>query len=747
MRFLLRMILLSSCFSFLFIASAFAQNPKSLVAQRTEEPVKLDGFLNDAAWKAATPLTDFTQRELREGEAPTEKTEVTVLYDDKYLYIGIACYDSEPDKIVRKELMWDGDLISDDMFCVALDTFNDQRSGFIFSTNPNGAMYDALIKSVEEVNEDWDGIWEAKGRVTDYGWTAEMVIPFTTLRFPKSDVQEWGINFMRMIRRKNEQVLWSAWGRDDGILQIAKAGKLTGLKGITRGKSTEVKPYLLGALEKDNGDALDKTFKYGLDVKYPLTSDLTIDLTTRTDFAQVESDKERINISRYSMQYPEKRDFFLEGAEIYDFSQSSSGHDGVKLFYSRRIGITPDPDRQEVPIIGGAKLSGKAGRYNIGVMSMQTEETFVTDDDGNRNKYPSTNYTAFRVKRDLFSQSYIGFLLTSVNRAEKPDNPLTGTEETDRFMNRQSNNVAAVDFAYNSTTFLGDKNFTVQGYMAASQTPDLDDGNVAGRLSVDYPNDLVDVYMAYHSIGSNFNPELGFLRRHGVQEYSSAMTWMPRFNIPFIKKLSLQPYSISYLTDLSTRMVERTFEIRPLGFEMENGDEFTVERHWHYDYVDYEYDVFDDITMEVGGYTFAHWFLRYETVKSRPLSLDLMYSYGGYMSGKRRYYGAELTYKVNRYLSLVPDMTIYDVQLSDRRFIARNATLRVQTNLTTRLTSSTFIQWDNESHEAAMNFRIHYIPKIGSDLYLAYNQFWDEADDYRTLYNSGIVKVDYMFRF
>ncbi|MFC1508655.1 DUF5916 domain-containing protein [Candidatus Omnitrophota bacterium] len=724
-----------------------AKAKKNLTAKRIEGHIKLDGFLNDTAWKSAVPLSDFTQRELHEGEEPTEKTEVTVLYDEDKLYIGIVCYDSEPERIIRKELMWDGDIEGDDMFTVVLDTFNDQRSGFVFSTNANGAMYDGLIKNVEEINEDWDGNWEVRGRVTNYGWTAEMVIPFMTLRFPQNGVQNWGINFRRMIRRKNEEVLWTAWSRDDGILQIAKAGQLTGLEGIKRGKRTELKPYVLGALEKDNGDPLNRSFKYGLDVKYPLTSELTLDFTTKTDFAQVESDKERINITRFNMQYPEKRDFFLEGAEIFDFSMSTSNYDAVKLFYSRRIGITPDPDRQEVPILGGVKLSGKAGRYNLGVMSMQTDETYITDDDGNRNYYPSTNYTTARVKRDIFKQSYIGILVTSVNRDKQPDNPLTDNAETDRFMNKLNNNMAALDFAYNTTSFLGDKNFIVQGYLGASQTPGLEDGNVAGRLSVDYPNDLVDIYFAYHSIGNNFNPELGFLRRHGVQEYKSEMTWMPRFNIPFIKKLSIQPYSISYLTDRSARMVERIFEVRPLGFEMENGDEFTLERHWHYDYVDYEYDVFDDIVMKVGGYRFAHWFIRYQSVKSRPVSVDLMYSRGGYMNGKRHYYGAELTYKINRFIMLVPDFSIYDVRLPDRSFIARNSTLRVQTNLSTRLISSTFIQWNNEDHEAAMNFRIHYIPKIGSDLYIAYNQFWDEEDDFRTLYNTGIVKVDYLIRF
>lgn len=723
------------------------QGGKTLNAVPAEGPIKLDGFLTEAAWKNAEPLTDFTQREPNEGEAPTEKTEIRILFDEDNLYIGAVCYDSEPDRIVRKELMWDGDLEGDDIITVVLDTFNDRRSGFYFSTNPNGAMHDALIKNVEEINEDWDGIWEVKARITEHGWTAEMVIPFMTLRFPKTEVQHWGVNFMRRIRRKNEEVLWTAWGREDGILQISEAGRLEGLTRIKRGRLTEFKPYLLGGAEKEAGKDFDDTFKYGIDIKYPLTSDLTFDFTTKTDFAQVESDKEMINLTRFSLEYPEKRGFFLEGAEIYDFTQGDSRHGGVKLFYSRRIGITPDPDRQQVPILGGAKLSGKSGPYSIGVMSMQTEEKTVTTDEGTKNFYPSTNYTVLRVKRDVLKQSYIGVIGTMINRAEKPDNPLAGDPENDRFMNRRENYMGAVDFAYNTNTFIKDKNFSVQGYLSATSTPDLEDGNIAGRISVDYPNDLIDAYFFYHAVGSNFNPELGFLRRHGIREYNTALKYMPRVNLPFIRKFVFQPCYFSYITNTGTKMLSRTINLQPLGAIMENGDEFSFQRHFHYEYLDYDFEVYDEAVIPVGGHKFSHWYVRYESVKSKAVSVDLMTSWGGYYNGRRKYYSAAFTFKFNRFLALTPDISMYDVDLKDDSFIARNASLKLQTNLSTRLTSSTFVQWNNHEGEANMNFRIHYIPKIGSDIYIAYNQLWDEEDDMRTLYNAGIVKVDYLLRF
>lgn len=724
------------------LAGAASAQDKNVRAVRTDSPIQLDGYLREDAWKTAEPVTDFTQREPQEGSAPTEQTEVRILFDNDALYIGVVCHDSEPDKIVRKELMWDGDLEGDDIFTIVFDTFNDKRSGFYFSTNANGAMHDALIKNLEDTNDDWDGIWDVKARITDTGWTAEMVIPFMTLRFPDNGNHDWGVNFMRSIRRKNEEVLWTAWGRQDGVLQISKAGTLTGLSGIKRGKLTEFKPYFLTGVEKNNGDDIDDTYKYGIDVKYPLTSDLTLDFTTKTDFAQVESDKEKINLTRFNQEYPEKREFFLEGAEIFDATQGS-----VKLFYSRNIGITPDPDRQAVPILGGVKLSGKSGRYNIGLVSMQTEEETVVTEDGTKNVYPSTNYSAVRIKRDILKQSYIGFIGTSVNRTDKPDNSLTGSPERDRFINRQSNYMGAVDFAYNTSEFMGNKNATVEGYIAGTSTPDLPGGNFAGRLRFDFPNDLIDMYASYHSIGENFNPELGFLSRSGIQEYTTMMKYMPRVKLPYIRKLAFEPLNISYTTDTGSKLLSRTIDYQLFGFVMQSGDTFEFQKHYHYDYLDYDFNVFGKSTIPVGGYTYDHWMVQYQSVKSRAISFDLQSSWGGYYNGTRSFYVAACTYKVNRFLSLTPDLSYYDIDLKHDSFIARNTSMKIQTNLSTRLFSSAFVQWNNRNHDLNMNFRIHWIPKIGSDLFIAYNQLWDEEDDMRTLYNAGIVKVDYMVRF
>lgn len=736
------MISITLLITFLFSTAVFAQSSKTITAAAATSPIKIDGNLREPAWKNAVPVTDFTQRELIEGAMPTEKTEVKVLYDEKNLYIGIMCFDSEPDKIIHNELEWDGDLKADDSFILVLDTFNDQRTGYYFRINPNGARVDALIKSMTDINDDWNGIWDVSARITDRGWQAEIVIPFLSLRFPKTETQQWGINFLRIIRRKNEEVLWTSWKRDEGPLQLSKAGKLTGLRSIRRGKQAEITPYILSGVEKKVNQDMDDTFKYGLDIKYPVTSDLTLDLTAKTDFAQVESDNDQINLTRYSLQYPEKRDFFLEGAEIFAFTQG-----GTKMYYSRRIGITPDPDRQQLPILGGIKLSGKTGPYRIGVMNMQTEEKTVTTADGTKNFYPSTNYTVVRVKRDVLKQSYIGFIGTMVNRAGKPDNPLKGIDRVDRFMNKRENHMAGLDFAYNSNTFMKNKNLVIQGYFAASNTPGLSGDSIAGRLWIDYPNDLVDAFLLYHGIDKNFNPELGFVSRPGIQQLMAVLKYTPRVNIPHVKKLLFMPYTYTYLMDTHTKLLTRTVNITPFGIQFESDDTLEFQVHNHYDWVEYDWNIFGNTIIKEGGYEYWHYFVEYETSKSRRVSFDLSSSFGDHYNGTRKRYRAGCTVKLNKYFAVAPQMSYNDITAGDGSFITRLASARFTANLSTLLTSSTFVQWNNETNNANMNFRIHYIPKIGSDVYVVYNQLWDEEDDFRTISNTGMLKVDYLFRF
>ena len=324
----------------------------TMTAVRVENPPKLDGVLTDEVWKQALPLTHFTQREPAEGKSATERTEVRIVYNDKSLYIGVWCFDSEPEKIIANELRRDFDYGVDDNFEIIFDTYRDMRNGFLFITNPNGARFDALSTDEgKSVNANWNGVWDVRTSMNGEGWFAEIEIPHSTLRFPDDSVQVWGVNCERNIRRKREQVLWQGHSRNYELEQVSHAGLLLGMRDIHRGSALEVKPYISGGYQQDFIPEHSSTTltKVGLDIKYPLTQTLTLDLTANTDFSQVEADRARINLTRFPLFFPEKREFFLEGAGMFDLNFGAQ----PLLFYSRRIGLSQG---EQVPIIAGVRV-------------------------------------------------------------------------------------------------------------------------------------------------------------------------------------------------------------------------------------------------------------------------------------------------------------------------------------------------------------------------------------------------------
>ena len=696
-----------------------------------QAPVKLDGLLTEPCWQIAAPATNFKQREPLEGAPATEKTEVKILYDNKNLYVGIICFDKEPDKIVHNELRIDGDLKDDDNFAMIIDTFNDKREGFYFATNPNGARRDGKVdgssllrsrfrsssgRSSGGINDDWNGIWDVSAKITDYGWSAEIVIPFKTLRFPGAEIQDWGINFKRDIIRKNEEVLWCSWSRNDGLMQISKTGTLCDLKNIQRGKKIEFKPFTLGGLEKEEGNP-DRTFKYGLDVKYPLASDLTLDLTTFTDFAQIEADRERINLTRFDLIYPEKRDFFLEGEEIFQFGSRYSNP-----FYSRKIGITEDEDEDsyQVPILAGAKVTGKAGRYHIGIINMQTDE---------KNGYPSTNYSVLRVKKEIFEKSFIGVIATNLYNKDN------------------QNQAYGADFSYRTDNFLNNKNLNIESSYVDTKTPGINPGTSHKRLQITYPNDLLDVSLYYKVDGENYNPEIGFARRPGAKTTMARFNYTPRPGIADIQKLRFKPFDMDYITDMNNRLLTREMNFSPFGFDTNSGEEFEFTITNMYEYLEEEFEIFEDVNIPVGIYTWTNYETRFRSNPSRPVSVQMESKWGDFYNGTRTEFDTELNYKVNKHLSFSNTVIYNKLNLNSTKFETKEYGMRLNVNYSTRLTSKTYIQWNNETKEVNVNFRIHFIPQIGSDIYFVYNHLLDGCNDYRTSYNTAITKIAYLITF
>jgi hypothetical protein len=409
------MLLQLSLFNLLLANTLIAQSnhvTPQLRAHKINSNIQLDGMLTEAYWQEAEAASDFRQIQPREGEPATEGTEVRVLHDHDNLYIGVMCYDAEPDKIVSQKQQRDSGLDDDDMFGFVLDTYHDHRNAYFFSTNPNGAEEDGqVVDGAYEFNLDWDGVWEVKAKVHEQGWSAEFKIPLWNLKFKSLPEQSWGINFTRLIKRKTEYVNWASWSRDNGgFLRISRAGDLLGLQELKQGFNLQIKPFTLGKSTRDRlleaNPLRDEKLDAGLDVKYGLTSNLTLDLTANTDFAQVEADVEQINLTRFPLFFPEKREFFLESASTFQFGEPGFfGPPAMLLFFSRRVGI--EGFRNIVPILAGGRLTGKVGRFNVGVLDI------LTDD---KNGLPQSHFSVARVSRDIFQRSKIGIIFT--NRAD-----------------------------------------------------------------------------------------------------------------------------------------------------------------------------------------------------------------------------------------------------------------------------------------------------------------------------------------
>ena len=720
---------------FPFCAPVVAQDissyePKTLTAVRIAEPIRMDGLLNEPVWKAAIPAEGFRQADPSEGAPATENTEVRIAYDDDNLYIGVVCHESDPSTIVHNELKYDGDVGNDDHFEFVIDTFNDNRNGFYFAINANGARLDGKISSasgnVGNVNTDWNGIWDVATKIRENGWTAEFVIPFHTLRFPVADVQIWGINFKREMVGKREENLWTGWRRNDNIFQLSTAGKLVGLENIKRGNRLELKPFVLAGASNEWRDRdgvsgpvpgkykRDDEVKTGLDMKYPLASDLTLDLTTYTDFAQVEADQNVINLTRFDVLYPEKRDFFLEGAEIFEFASTTTNP-----FYSRRIGLTRDGSRQ-IPILGGAKVTGKVGRYSLGIINMQTGEKY---------SQPTTNYAVVRLKRDILKRSYIGLIATNYHNEGR------------------SEQVMGMDFSYNTNTFLKNKNFEVSGYFAGYCNPDTTKGTLAGRFLISYPNDVLNIFLLHHSRGENYTPLMGFVDRPGVRQTKAQFYFTPRPGIPYIRKLLFAPLDLNYYTDMSNRLISRYLMFRPFGILTSREDQFTFNIGTNYEYLDEDFNIFKDVVIPKGVYEWLYYEAILESNQSRRVSYEFHTQWGDFYNGKREMVQTELSYKMNHHVSFDTDATYNRVDVSGSTFDTKEYGVRLNTNFSTRLTSNMFVQWNNQSKIANLNFRIHYIPKIGSDIFIVYNHLFDGMRDYHTSYNTVVTKVAYQFTF
>ena len=668
-------------------------------AVRTHEEIVIDGRLDEAVWQAAPPAGQFIQWEPRSGQAATEPTEVLFLYDDDNLYIGAICYESDVDNLRITELDEDFNGTENDGFGITLDTLKDERSGFFFGTNPAGAKRDMQIANDGfAMNRDWDGVWDVRVTVNGEAWIAEFVIPLKTLRFARSGLQEWGLNMVRRVRRKSEDSHWSPPPRRYRVNRISMSGTLEGVEVGSLGPNLKVKPFATTAFSQIRRDGIldnDTDFDGGLDVKYGVTSSLTLDLTYRTDFSQVEADQQQVNLTRFSLFFPEKREFFLENAGIFAFGQPLNRFGGGGFrgggdlipFFSRRIGLDSG---NLVPIVGGARLTGQVGSYDLGTLVMKTESL-----DGT----PSDNFLVGRLKKNILGNSWIGAIATSRDSTDPEDyNRLYGIDSRFRFLQK----------------------LEIGSYLLESDTPGKEGQNRAQQFETAWLGDDLTVTAGYFEAQKNFNPEMGFIPRGDIEKYSGNINWRPRINSHGIRNVffggRVDYFESSSLDEMETR--RQTFN-GGIGFLNNAFFNFNVNRG--FERLAEAFDIRDDIEIPAGDYHFNDINIFYNSDRSKAIGGNIFVNFGDFWNGTRKSIGGELALKPNYRLNIEVNYNRNKVDLVGGSFVTDLVGSRIKYSFNTRMFLNAFLQYNTDAKQFSSNIRFRLIHHPLSDLFIVYN--------------------------
>ena len=665
-------------------------------AVRVEQAPRLDGTLDDPLWQLATPITNFRQKEPREGEPATEKTEIRILYTRHAVYFGIQCSDSAPSKIIATELRRDVSQDLDDHFVIVIDSNRSRRGGYVFEINPLGTQSDGLIVEEQEGSQGtefdtgWDGVWVSEARISEKGWTATVEIPFTTLNFKASKDVVWGINFKRFIRRKNEEDLWAAYRRTFGITKVSESGELTGITDIGSGRLFIIKPYGLVQYDKVTGQSPAFPLTGGADIKYGIRSNLILNLTGNTDFSSTDVDQEHVNLTPFPIYVPEKRQFFLENAGVFNFALG----DQDQLFFSRQIGID-SVTGQQVPINGGARLTGSFGRAEFGVMDVDTRSSGPN---------PYANYAVARIKESLWGGSYIGVMGIDKRSGDTQDS---------------FNQTGGVD-----TRLVFFKNWVFDGHLAGTNSPGHPSGNSDVGGSLRYTSNWFDGTFERRKIGPNFNPEVGFVELTDANEIYGDATFKVRPEIRGIREMQFEGFILHAPTtqnQVQTQEWQATFRA-----------EFHSGAYTDDDIVDVftqtittPLHIYKSVFIPVGLYQFTRHQLTYGSLQDRRFTFNLFERFGGYYGGTLNEFRVRLNYRASTKFSVSASSTWdrFRLPLPNGNFSIVLASLQANYSFNRFLTLSSVLQLDTSNTQAvSANVRLRYNYRPDSDLYVIFNE-------------------------
>jgi uncharacterized protein DUF5916/cellulose/xylan binding protein with CBM9 domain len=711
---------------------------RRLQAVHAAGKITLDGMLDEPTWAEASLANHFIQNEPREGEPATFDTEVRILYDNDALYFGVFAKDDEPARIIVNDLKKDFNTGSGDGFLIILDTFHDQRNGYQFAVNPAGAKWDAQM--VNEGREN-NGIWDVATRIAETGWYAEIRIPFRTLRFSGEEAEAWGVNFERKLRRLNEDSYWAPVPRIYDIQQVSLAGTLEQMQGMRPGKDLRVKPYALTSANKTTPLDTAGDFDAGFDVKYGITSGLTWDFTVNTDFSQVEADEQQINLSRFNLFFPEKRDFFLENSGIFQFGggfggfgnpgTAASGTGGgtstrqnasqeMRLFFSRRIGLSEN-GLVSIPILAGTRLTGREGRYSVGALNIQQREA---------GPFPATNFTAVRLRRDILANSDVGVILLD-------------KEEGGPHYNRAAGVDANFRFGY----------LNLNGYLAKSFSPhSAEPGSgrdYATRAAASYQDRKWTFRTRFDGIGDRFNDEMGFVPRQGVDNSFAfaARAFRPQWMSKWVRET--RPH---WGFDMFTRQNGDGLESRyqdfhwPLTFQDSSSMEVGINTNLEEVRTPFTINSARGVRVNPGRYEFNEYFIFWNTNSAARVSLNSRYSIGPFYDGYRRAYTLGPAVRLNENFNVAFNVQINDITLSTGDFVSTLVAGRVNYNFNTKVFFNALLQYNTDSQQWSSNLRFNIIHRPLSDFFLVYNERRDERTS-ALIDRALIAKVTYLMAF
>lgn len=691
------------------IADEGGLEPPGVECRPATAAIQIDGSLDDPAWKEADWESDFRQGVPEYNQPATEQTSVAFLHDEQNLYIGVRCLDSEPASIIATKIRHRDNPRRDDFVEVVFDTYRDQVRGYMFTVNPLGAKEECQINGARSYNWDWDEIWDVSTSMTTDGWQAEFRIPLKILRFKDDEVKSWGVNVHRQIRRKREDTYLVPPSPPHDVSSLNYSAELSGISGVSLDRDIQVMPYILsgGKYDYEETDGAEFLGEYGADLKYALTSDLTLDVTFNTDFAQVEADNEQVNLSRFSLFFPEKREFFLENAQLFNFGSGRS----LMPFFSRRIGLSDDGD--QVPIDVGARLTGKYGDNDIGLLSVRAAEVdeLAIDD---------ALYNVVRIRHSVGGRSYVGGIATSSNRGEF--------------------NSATV--GVDGQWYFTDK-LRLNSYYTIVEQDELDEGTSAWETRLDYTSDPFGFMVALRAVGENYEPDLGYVQRQGFDNRRVHIRRSFRMHDDsMVRRYSLQGWSQWTYGD--TGPLESANNGARVEIDFESGDNLQAKVEQRFERLYEPFELSDEITYGIDDYRYTNATIRYRTSSARRWNAHAQLTIGDFYDGTRQDISGSFGYIFNRHFSASGSLTNYSIEHPGGRTDWQIWRGRINYIHNAYLSVAGLFQYNSSSGAASANLRLRLIHSNDSDLFIVFNERRiNEFDRWQLASRDGVVKMNY----